>query len=121
MVPKVTAIKLHKKSQLLELAFADGLQSKLSAEFLRVHSPSAEVQGHGKPVLVEQKQDVQIESVQPVGHYAVKIIFNDGHSTGIYTWSWLHKLASQHAQLWENYQSQIKAKAALEIPVRVKF
>lgn len=122
--PKVTTIKLHKQSQLLELAFADGLQAQLSAEFLRVHSPSAEVQGHGQPVLVAGKQNVKILAIKAVGHYAVRLIFSDGHDSGIYSWNWLHRLSSSQADLWLNYQQKLaqhKAQEALQIPVHVQF
>lgn len=119
--PQVTAIKLHRKSQRLELTFADGLHTQLTAEFLRVHSPSAEVQGHGQPILVEQKASVQITAIEPVGHYAIRLKFDDGHDSGLYSWSWLHHLSSQKDQLWQHYQLQLQQKAALQIPISVNF
>ena len=122
--PTVSKIKFHQKSQLLELAFADGLHGELTAEFLRVHSPSAEVQGHGSPKLVENKATVQLLEIQSVGHYAVRLIFNDGHRTGIYSWQWLHYLVAFKNDLWTEYRTKIRQKAAknaLNIPISVEF
>ncbi|MBW8190054.1 DUF971 domain-containing protein [Neiella marina] len=118
---RVSAIKLHRQRQILALTFSDGMTGSLSAEFLRVHSPSAEVQQHGNPILLEGKQDVKLLDVQAVGHYAVRLIFDDGHDTGIYSWDWLHRLVRDHDALWQDYQQRCAAKQALHIPVNVRF
>lgn len=99
-----TKIQLHKQSQLLELHFGTQ-QFSLSAEFLRVHSPSAEVMGHGpnQAVLQYGKQDVAIARIERAGNYAIKLLFDDGHDSGIYTWSYLHELGSNQEKLWQEY------------------
>lgn len=95
-------IKLHKSSKTLELCY--GLECyQLSAEFLRVHSPSAEVRGHGNPVLQYGKQQVALENLEPVGQYALKLSFDDGHDTGLYSWDYLEHLATHQAELWAEY------------------
>ena len=96
-VPPPTDLKLHRRSRELEVRFADGLNARLSAEFLRVHSPSAEVKGHaaGEGMLVTGKESVSIESIEPVGRYAVRIVFDDGHNTGLYTWGHLRRLCGE--------------------------
>lgn len=102
MIP--TKIQLHKQSRLLELEF--GAQSyQLSAEYLRVHSPSAEVKGHGpnQAVLQYGKQDVNINGIARAGNYAVQISFDDGHDSGIYTWDYLYTLCVNHDRNWQNY------------------
>jgi len=86
----------------------------LSAEFLRVHSPSAEVKGHGKPKLVTGKAEVGIDSVVPVGQYGVRIGFNDGHDTGLYTWEYLKTLGINQDQLWKEYLDQCDAQGDSE-------
>ena len=90
--PRPTEIKLHQKSRLLEVAFDDGQRFSLSCEYLRVFSPSAEVRGHGpgQEVLQVGKRDVEITAIEPVGSYAVKLVFSDGHDTGLYSWEYLH-------------------------------
>lgn len=97
-----TAIKLHKTSKLLELQYGEQRYS-LSAEFLRVHSPSAEVQGHGKPILQTGKLGVGLERLEPAGNYALKLCFDDGHDSGLFTWDYLYQLATRHEQLWADY------------------
>lgn len=99
-----TKIKLHKQSQQLELHFGDD-HFLLPAEFLRVHSPSAEVKGHGpgQAVLQHGKKEVRIIGVERAGNYALKLVFDDGHETGIYTWEYLHKLGIEQEQLWQHY------------------
>lgn len=96
--PIPTTIKLHTLSKQLEIVFDNGEQFKLSAEYLRVHSPSAEVRGHGlkNPVLPIGKENVSIIAIEPVGHYAVKLIFDDGHSSGLYSWETLYELGSRY-------------------------
>ena len=103
-----TAIKLHKASKTLELAYGDERYS-LDAEFLRVHSPSAEVQGHGNPVLQYGKQNVALSSIEPAGNYALKLIFDDGHDSGLYSWDYLYQLATRQQQLWAEYLEQLAA------------
>jgi DUF971 family protein len=98
-------IKLHQASKLLEIKFSNLTECMLSCEFLRVHSPSAEVKGHGpgQEILQTHKENVSIESIEPVGQYAVKLVFSDGHNTGIYTWDYLYELAATYDVLWEEY------------------
>ncbi|MGI2260254.1 gamma-butyrobetaine hydroxylase-like domain-containing protein [Shewanella sp. GXUN23E] len=115
--PNVTALKLKKKSRLLEISFSDGSQHSLSCEFLRVHSPSAEVHGHGNPVLVTHKKEVNIKAIEPVGNYAVKLIFDDGHDTGLYSWKVLWDLASNQPQLWEQYLARLRAEKGSREPL----
>ena len=88
-IPPPTDLKFHKRSRELEVRFADGLNARLPAEYLRVHSPSAEVKGHaaGEGILVTGKEAVNIASIEPVGRYAVRLVFDDGHNTGLYTWA----------------------------------
>ena len=104
-----TRIKLNKSSKTLELGYADGQQFALPAEFLRVYSPSAEVQGHGNPVLQYGKINVALTDVQPAGNYALKLTFDDGHDSGIFTWNYLHELATEHSALWQKYLAQLSA------------
>ncbi|GJM13313.1 MAG: hypothetical protein DHS20C12_17160 [Pseudohongiella sp.] len=107
-------IKLHRKSATLELLYADGTGNTFSAEFLRVHSPSAEVRGHGKgqEVLQTGKRQVKIVNLEPVGNYAIKLSFSDGHDTGIYSWTYLAELASDHDALWNDYLGKLEAAKA---------
>lgn len=102
-----TRIKLNKSSKTLELGYADGQQFALPAEFLRVYSPSAEVQGHGKPILQYGKMHVALTDVQPAGNYALKLTFDDGHDSGIFTWNYLYELATEHSALWQKYLAQL--------------
>lgn len=95
-------IKLHKASRTLELVYGEQRYS-LSAELLRTHSPSAEVQGHGQPILQVGKLNVGIERVEPAGNYALKIIFNDGHDSGLFTWAYLEQLALNQDTIWQEY------------------
>jgi DUF971 family protein len=107
----VTAIILHQKSKTLEIAFDDGLTCKFPFEFLRVYSPSAEVRGHGpgQEILQAGKKDVNLTEVEPVGSYAIKLIFDDGHDSGLYTWEYLHQLGSNQDALWQDYLRQLEA------------
>lgn len=104
-----TEIKLHQQSRLLEIAFDDGAGYKLPYEFLRVHSPSAEVVGHGRgqEVLQTGKKNVGVREVSPVGSYALKIAFDDGHDSGLYTWEYLHNLGERQAELWQAYLERL--------------
>lgn len=104
-----TRIKLNKSSKTLELAYANGQQFALPAEFLRVHSPSAEVQGHGNPILQYGKINVALTQVQPAGNYALKLTFDDGHDTGLFTWAYLYQLGTEQASLWQAYLDQLSA------------
>lgn len=101
-------IKLRKADKLLELGYRSGETYQLSAEFLRVHSPSAEVQGHGNPVLQYGKRGVELLQVEPVGRYALKLIFSDGHDSGIFSWEYLEHLATQQDGLWEAYLTALQ-------------
>jgi DUF971 family protein len=102
-----TLIKLHKASRVLEVGYASGTRYELPAEYLRVHSPSAEVQGHGKPVLVGGKRDVGIKAIEPVGRYAVRLVFDDGHDTGLYSWDVLRDLGENQARYWASYLERL--------------
>ncbi len=104
-----TEIILHRQSRVLEIAFADGQRFRLPCEFLRVYSPSAEVRGHGpgQDVLQTGKRAVNIESIEPVGHYAVKLVFSDGHDSGLYSWEYLHSLGSSQEELWGRYLERL--------------
>src|SRR3954463_15605218 len=108
---QATEIKLRTRSRLLEVAFEDGARYQLPFEYLRVHSPSAEVKGHGpgQEVLVTGKQNVGIRAVEPVGQYAVKLVFDDGHDSGLYTWSYLHELGEKQAEYWLKYQARVQS------------
>lgn len=114
-----TDIRLHKKTALLELRYADGGIYSLPAEFLRVYSPSAEVRGHGKgqEVLQVGKIHVKIDKIDPVGHYAVQLHFDDGHSTGIYSWEYLRELALGQQTLWNEYLERLQAAGARREPI----
>lgn len=103
-----TEIRVRNRSRLLEVSFNDGSRFELPFEFLRVHSPSAEVKGHGpgQEVLVLGKENVGLRAVEPVGQYAVKLVFDDGHDTGLYTWKYLHELGSDQTSLWRRYQDR---------------
>ena len=103
-------IKLHQKSRELELSFDDGKSFRLSYEFLRVFSPSAEVRGHGpgQEVLQTGKREVDIVSLEPVGNYGVKPIFSDGHDSGIYSWDVLYDLGLHHDKLWATYLARLE-------------
>ena len=112
--PQPTEIKLHQKSKILEIAYADGAQFKLPCEFLRVSSPSAEVRGHGvgNEVLQVGKANVNIIAVEPVGNYAVKLVFDDGHGSGLFSWEYLYELGRDYDVLWANYLAQLAAAGA---------
>lgn len=105
-----TDIKLHQKSRVLEIAFDDGSVYRMGCEYLRVYSPSAEVQGHGpgQQVLQYGKEAVNIMSIEPVGNYAVVFRFDDGHDTGIYSWDLLYELGANQEQYWQAYLNRLK-------------
>ncbi|HEU4708763.1 MAG TPA: DUF971 domain-containing protein [Methylophilaceae bacterium] len=109
--PRPTEISLHQASRKLELTFDDDTHGALSCEFLRVYSPSAEVRGHGKGLEVLQtgKEAVNITEIEPVGNYAVRLIFSDGHDTGLYSWDYLYELVQNQGSLWQAYLDKLAA------------
>jgi DUF971 family protein len=116
--PAPTEIKLHQKSRVLEIVFSDGRRFELSYEFLRVYSPSAEVRGHGpgQEVLQAGKKDIDIQSLEPVGSYAVQPHFSDGHATGIYSWDYLYELGVNREAMWKSYLERLAAAGARREP-----
>ena len=104
-----TAVNLHKTSNTLGLTYGPDETSPLPAEFLRVHSPSAEVQGHGKPILQFGKLNVRLIKLEPAGQYALKLTFDDGHDSGLFTWDYLYQLAVRQDALWADYLDELKA------------
>lgn len=116
--PRPTEIKLHQKSRILEIAFDDGSRFSLPCEYLRVFSPSAEVRGHGpgQEVLQVGKRDVEIKEIEPVGNYAVKLAFSDGHDTGLYSWEYLHELGEKQESSWKSYLARLEQAGASRDP-----
>lgn len=115
--PQPTDIKLHQKSRVLEISFADGKTFMLPCEFLRVYSPSAEVRGHGpgQEVLQVGKSNVEISQIEPVGSYAIQLTFSDGHDTGIYSWDLLYEYGLHQEEMWRSYLKRLaEAKASRE-------
>ncbi|MDZ5455564.1 gamma-butyrobetaine hydroxylase-like domain-containing protein [Azohydromonas lata] len=106
-----TALTVHQQSRQLEISFDDGSNFRIPFELMRVYSPSAEVQGHGpgQETLQTGKRQVEINAIEPVGHYAVQPTFSDGHDSGIFTWEYLYFLGSQQAQLWQDYEKRLQA------------
>jgi DUF971 family protein len=117
-VPQPTEIKLHQKSRILEIAFADGKTFQLSCEFLRVYSPSAEVRGHGpgQEVLQIGKKDIEINKIEPVGSYAIQLTFSDGHDTGIYSWDLLYDYGLRQPEMWQHYLKRMAEAGASREP-----
>lgn len=113
-----TGIHLHRKSRELELVYDGGEHYRLSCEYLRVYSPSAEVKGHGpgQEVLQTGKQRVAITAIKPVGHYALQLSFDDGHDTGLYAWDYLYQLCCNQQQWWEDYLQRMHAAGASRDP-----
>lgn len=107
---KPTEINFHQKSHMLEITFEDGNTFQLPSEYLRVYSPSAEVQGHGpgQEVLQIGKQDINITKIEPVGHYAIQLFFDDNHDTGIYSWETLYDLGKNYDTKWPAYLQKLK-------------
>ncbi len=103
--PVPTEIRMHRKSRVLELVYEEGDSVNLAAEYLRVYSPSAEVQGHGpgQAVLIVGKERVNVKEIEPVGHYAIRIRFDDGHDSGLFSWQYLRELADKETENWEAY------------------
>lgn len=108
--PTPTDIKLHQRSHRLEVAFDDGSVFNMPCEYLRVYSPSAEVRGHGvgQEVLQVDKEGVNIIAIEPVGNYAVKLYFDDGHNSGIYSWDVLYRLGRDQERLWADYLERLR-------------
>lgn len=109
--PTPTALTLHGTSRTLEVGFSDGALFRIPLELMRVYSPSAEVQGHGpgQEVLQTGKRDVTVLGIEPVGHYAIKPRFSDGHDSGLFTWAYLYELGQQQADLWQRYEARLHA------------
>lgn len=121
--PHPTEIKLHQKSRILDITFSDGKTFQFSCEFLRVHSPSAEVSGHGpgQEVLQTGKKMVNIQKIEPVGNYAIQLNFTDGHNTGLYSWDLLYNYGLNQDKIWQRYlQRMEEAGASREPDFRVK-
>ena len=118
--PWPTELRLSKDKKTLTVAFEGGERFALPAEYLRVKSPSAEVQGHSpdERKTVPGKRNVMILEVQPVGNYAIRLVFDDMHSTGIYGWDYLRELGANHAQYWQDYLDELAAKNMSREPVR---
>ena len=116
--PIPVEIKLHGKSRLFEISFDNGDRYELSFEFLRVFSPSAEVRGHGigQEKLQIGKRDIDILRIEPVGNYAIRPVFSDGHDSGLYSWDVLHDLGSQRDDLWQAYLERLAAAGASRDP-----
>jgi DUF971 family protein len=117
-MPIVTDIRLDKATQVLEVAFDDGARFRMPAEYLRVESPSAEVQGHGpgQKQVVGGKRPVAIIGIEPVGNYAVRLLFDDRHDTGIYSWDYLHELGREQDQRWQDYLNALDSKGLRRDP-----
>jgi DUF971 family protein len=113
-MPQPTEIKLRTESRVLDVEFDDGERYQLSFEYLRVFSPSAEVKGHGggEGVLVQGKKDVRVTGIEPIGNYAVRLIFDDGHNTGLYSWTVLRELGRNARQNWSRYLERCAAEGA---------
>ncbi|PPC94766.1 MAG: 1-(5-phosphoribosyl)-5-((5-phosphoribosylamino)methylideneamino)imidazole-4-carboxamide isomerase [Methylotenera sp.] len=109
--PRPLDIRLHQASRLLEIKFDNNTECMLSCEFLRVYSPSAEVRGHGhgQEVLQTGKENVNITGIEPIGNYAVRLTFSDGHDTGLYSWDYLYELAGNYDALWMDYLGKLEA------------
>lgn len=109
--PLPTELTVHQQSALLEIAFDDGARFRIPFELMRVFSPSAEVQGHGpgQEVLQTGKRHVGIVAIEPVGHYAVKPTFSDGHDSGLYTWDYLYRLGAEQQAFWRRYEERLAA------------
>jgi DUF971 family protein len=112
--PSPESITLHGASRVLEVGFADGSVFRIPFELMRIYSPSAEVQGHGpgQEVLQTGKRDVEVVTLEPVGNYAVKPVFSDGHDSGIFSWDYLYFLGSQQAELWQDYERRLQEAGA---------
>jgi DUF971 family protein len=121
--PQPSEIKLHQKSRLLEISFADGKTFQLPCEFLRVYSPSAEVRGHGpgQEVLQAGKKNVEITHIEPVGSYAIQLTFSDGHDTGLYSWDLLYDYGLHQEEMWQHYRKRLQEAGASREPGPAPF
>ena len=119
--PLPTEITLHSQSKRLEIAFDDGSRFTLPFEFLRVHSPSAEVRGHGpgQETLQQGKRDVDVIDLQPVGNYAIRPVFSDGHDSGLYSWDYLYTIGQQQDALWQTYLDRLAQAGGSRDPAEV--
>ncbi|MCO6418842.1 DUF971 domain-containing protein [Siccirubricoccus sp. KC 17139] len=117
-MPTATELRLKRAEKRLEVAFDDGSRFSLPAEYLRVESPSAEVQGHGpgQKTIVAGRKEVGILRLEPVGHYAVRIVFDDLHDSGIYSWAYLHQLGREQAERWAEYEAALAEKGLSREP-----
>ena len=109
--PTPTALTVHSQSRILEIAFSDGAQFRIPFELMRIYSPSAEVQGHGpgQEILQTGKREVNVVELEPIGNYAVKPVFSDGHESGLFTWDYLYHLGADQTQLWDDYERRLQA------------
>ena len=109
--PTPTALTVHSQSRVLEIAFSDGALFKIPFELLRIYSPSAEVQGHGpgQEILQTGKREVNVVELEPIGNYAVKPVFSDGHESGLFTWDYLYHLGADQSSLWDDYNRRLLA------------
>jgi DUF971 family protein len=116
--PIPTQIELHQKSRVLEIGFSDGKLFSLPYEFLRVYSPSAEVRGHGpgQETLQVGKKEIEINAAEPVGTYAMQLVFSDGHDSGIYSWEYLHSMGINQKSMWQDYLDRMEAAGAKREP-----
>ena len=116
--PTPTLIELHQKSRVLEIAFSDGKHFSLPYEFLRVYSPSAEVRGHGpgQETLQVGKKNVEISAAEPVGTYAMQLVFSDGHDSGLYSWEYLHSMGIKQDAMWQEYLQRMEQAGAKREP-----
>ncbi|MBI3938899.1 MAG: DUF971 domain-containing protein [Betaproteobacteria bacterium] len=121
--PPPTEIRLHQKSRILEVSFADGKTFKFPCEFLRAYSPSAEVRGHGpgQEVLQVGKKNVEVTKIEPVGSYAVQLCFSDGHDTGIYSWDLLYDYGLHQEEMWNRYLQRLEEADASREPAEGAF
>jgi DUF971 family protein len=119
-VPVATEIRFNKAERVLDVAFDDGSRFSYPAEYLRVESPSAEVQGHGphQKQIVPGRRHVGIIAIEPVGNYAVRLVFDDLHDTGIYSWDYLHELGRERERLWQAYLAALEARGLSRDPSR---
>lgn len=118
MTLAVTELRYRSADKLLDVAFSDGSRFALPAEYLRVESPSAEIQGHGpgQKVIIGGRRHVGIMRIEPVGHYAVRIAFDDLHDSGIFSWDYLHRLGAEHAERWAEYERALAVKGLSRDP-----
>ena len=116
--PWPVELRYSKAARTLKVAFEDGAHFDLPAEYLRVESPSAEVQGHGvsTKIIVAGKKNVAIERIEPVGRYAVRLVFDDGHDTGLFTWDYLHQLGRDRTKRWFEYEARLKTQGLKREP-----